>query len=400
MTADYFFGQVGTGEAQFTNAHDIAVAPNGTLYIADSGNNRIEHLSETGLFLGAWGEKADVSQGSAPGGTFNEPWGVAVGPDGSVYVADTWNYRIQKFKADGTFVTMWGTAGQGETSTAFWGPRGIAVDQKGNVYVTDTGNKRVVEFDSDGNFITQFGSYGMEDGQFDEPVGITVDKSGSVYVVDTWNKRIQVFSPNASGDGFTFSHSWDVDAWDSQSTENKPFIAVDDSGNVYVTDPSGFRVIEFTNSGEVVRVWGGYSSGIDGFGNPVGLALDGKDHLWVMDSVNGYALRFSVAADTNTTASDLPEIPAAKVTLTYDEASNSLVDSSGTAYYQLDAEKKIWIPVIPSEVSASFSNVLTPFETDNGDWYLKSSEGTTVYQWDAQALEWLLLSPVESATSK
>ena len=400
LTPDKFFGQVGTDQGQFTNAHGIAYAPNGTLYITDSGNNRIEHFSVDGKFLGSWGVKGSVDAGNAPGGSFNEPWGIAVGPDGSVYVADTWNYRIQKFTADGNFVTMWGTAGQAESPTAFWGPRGVAVDQAGNVYVTDTGNKRVVEFDSGGNYITEFGSYGMDNGQFDEPVGIAVDKSGNVYVADTWNNRIQVFAPDTTGKGFTFLRAWTVDAWDNQSTENKPFIAVDGTGNVYVTDPSGFRVLEFTNEGQIVRAWGSYSSGIDGFGNPVGLALDAEERLWVMDSVNGYALRFTAAGNSDTSTSDIPAIPTSQVTLTYDSASNQLVDSQKNAYYQLDATRKIWIPLIPESVVQSFSQKLTAFQDADGNWQLKTNDGTTVYTWNAESLTWQLLPPTQPTATK
>ena len=85
-----------------------------------------------------------------PGGTFYEPWGIEVAPDGSVYVADTWNHRIQNFTAEGKFIKMWGYFGQAESPDAFWGPRDLAIDADGNVYVTDTGNKRIVIFDSDG----------------------------------------------------------------------------------------------------------------------------------------------------------------------------------------------------------------------------------------------------------
>ena len=81
------------------------------------------------------------------GGTFNQPWGIGLGPDGSVYVADTWNHRVQKFNAQGEFLSMWGYFGQGEQPEAFWGPRDVAVDSKGRVFITDTGNKRVVVFD-------------------------------------------------------------------------------------------------------------------------------------------------------------------------------------------------------------------------------------------------------------
>jgi DNA-binding beta-propeller fold protein YncE len=91
-------------------------------------------------------------------GTFNEPWGIAVGPDGSVYVTDTWNHRVQKFTAPGRFLKAWGTLVREKQPTSFYGPRGLAVDAEGRVYVTDTGNKRIVVFDADGNFITEFGS--------------------------------------------------------------------------------------------------------------------------------------------------------------------------------------------------------------------------------------------------
>src|SRR3972149_197888 len=98
--------------------------------------------------------------GEAPGGTFGEPWGVAVAPDGTVYVADTWNHRVQHFSADGRFLGMWGTFGQAETQTAFWGPRDVAVDATGRVYVSDTGNKRIAVFDEDGNPLGEIGGPG------------------------------------------------------------------------------------------------------------------------------------------------------------------------------------------------------------------------------------------------
>jgi DNA-binding beta-propeller fold protein YncE len=110
---------------------------------------------------------------------------VAVGPDGSVYVTDTWNARVVKFTAKGKYITSWGFYGQ-DTPEAFWGPRGIAVDSKSRVYVADTGNKRIVVFDSKGAYITQFGTAGLDAGQFDEPVGVAVAFDGTVYVTDTW----------------------------------------------------------------------------------------------------------------------------------------------------------------------------------------------------------------------
>lgn len=290
---DTVIGVEGNGPAQFNKPRDIAAAPDGSVYVADSANHRIQHLSQDGKMLQSWGQFGDATKGNAPGGTFNEPWGVAVGLDGSVFVTDTWNHRIQKFTATGEFVTMWGYFGQAEKPEGFWGPRGLAVDKKGNVYVTDTGNKRVVIFTPNGEFITQFGTAGIDPGQFDEPVGVAVDQNGLVYVADTWNSRIQVFAPDITGKNFSMLRAWEVSAWYGQSLDNKPFIDVSPSGNLYVADPEGYRVLEFNPEGKFIMGWGDYSTGTDGFGLVSGIAIDPNGKVWVSDGGNNRLLRFN-----------------------------------------------------------------------------------------------------------
>ena len=98
---------------------------------------------------------------------------IAVAPDGSVYVSDTWNHRVQKFTADGRFLLQWdGSALPGDRSEKLWGPRGIVAGPDGRVYLTDTGNKRILVFDTSGRFLLQFDTEG--DGHLDEPVGIAL----------------------------------------------------------------------------------------------------------------------------------------------------------------------------------------------------------------------------------
>jgi len=291
LTADLSYGVQGIDPGQFLNPRDVAVAPDGTIYVADTNNHRIQHLSADGQVLDVWGTFADLSKGAAPGGTFYEPWGVAVGPDGSVYVADTWNHRLQKFTADGQFLTMWGFFGQGETPFALWGPRDIAIDANGMVYVTDTGNKRVVVFDPQGGYITQFGTVGYDPGQFDEPTGLTVDPDGLVYVADTWNQRVQVFEPGEMGI-FIPVRSWDVVAWFGQSLDNKPSIIADATGSIYLSDPEGSRILRFNAAGEFVSYWGDYGSELSTFILPSGLAADPAGGLWVADNGNHRILHF------------------------------------------------------------------------------------------------------------
>jgi uncharacterized protein (TIGR03663 family) len=293
INADKAIGTTGAQPGQFQNPRDIALAPDGTLYVADTFNNRIQHLASDGTVLKVWGSFADISKGQAPGGTFYEPWGIAVGPDGSVYVADTWNHRIQKFSADGNFVNMWGYFGQAETPFAIWGPRDIAINSKGQILVTDTGNKRIVVYDADGNAVTQFGSVGLQPGQFDEPVGISLDQNDAVYIADTWNQRIQVMVPDSSG-AYLPLISWEVYGWYGQSLDNKPFLAVDGNGNLYVTDPEDNRVLHFTTTGAFVDYFGDYGTGTNGFNLPSGIITDGKGGVWVADAGNNRIMHFTL----------------------------------------------------------------------------------------------------------
>jgi len=284
LANDQAFGTSGNAPGQFNAPRGVAVAADGSIYVADSRNHRIQHLTADGKVLQTWGTFADLAKGQAPGGSFNEPWGIAVGKDGSVYVSDTWNHRVQKFSADGKFQSMWGYFGQAEKPEAFWGPRGLAVDAQGRLYVVDTGNKRVVIFGPNGEPITSFGTSGFDAGQFDEPVGVALDKDGNVYVTDTWNQRIQVFQGDASGKTYIPLRSWDVSGWFGQSLDNKPFIAVDANSNVFITDPDVGRVLEFDSTGKFLRGWSDLIGDVPVLVMPAGVSVDANGGLWVTDA--------------------------------------------------------------------------------------------------------------------
>ena len=287
-------GSIGTEIGQFQGPRGIAVASDGSIYVVDTENNRIQHLSESGSVINSWGEFGDAATGQALGGTFNQPWGIDAGLDGSVYVADTWNHRVQKFSPDGEFIRMWGYFGQAESPEALWGPRDVAVDQQDRVFVTDTGNKRVVVFDSEGNYLTEFGGIGMAPGEFDEPVGIAIGPSGDVYVADTWNQRIQVFT-EISDNNFQFDKAWDIAWWYGQSLDNKPYIAVDENEIIYATDPEGYRILAFENSGEILFYWGDFGTGQGEFGLAGALATGVDGYVWVTDAGNGRVMLFNIA---------------------------------------------------------------------------------------------------------
>ena len=305
LPSDLTIGTTGNGIGQLNAPRGLAVAPDDSLYVADSRNHRIEQYDPTGKLMQTFGQVspgcpyATVPPPDVPLGTLCEPWALAVSPDGQwVYVADTWNHRIQKFSADGKPVKAWGTPNYDPVSSGpfgLWGPRGIAVDSQGHVLVADTGNKRIIVYDADGNFLSQFGGQGAEAGQFDEPVGLALDAQGNLYVADTWNQRIQVFNPNA--DKSTYSPSilqWNIAGWASQSLDNKPYIAVDQQGYLFAVDPDSFRVLEFSLLGSFVHTWGEFGTGPGNFGMPSGIAVNSRGQVWASDSANNRLMRFTL----------------------------------------------------------------------------------------------------------
>ena len=139
-------------------------------------------MDRDGVFLSTMG-----SQGNQPG-QFNEPVGLTTGPNGNVYLVDTWNGRVQELTPDIFPVTEWVV--NGWYSQSIDNKPYIAVDSQNRVYVTDPEGFRVLIFDANGGYLGRFGTYGTEPNQFAMPIGIAIDAQDNVYVVDSHNNRI------------------------------------------------------------------------------------------------------------------------------------------------------------------------------------------------------------------
>ncbi len=203
-------------------AFGITVSADGA-YIYVVGWNSVQKFSNNGSLITSWG-----TEGSG-NGQFSNPSAIAAGPDGSVYVADTLNNRIQKFDSSGNYVTQWGSYGTGNGQFEY--PKGVAVASDGSVYVADSGMSRVQKFTGSGSFIATWGASGSGNGQFNQPVSISVDSSGNFYVVDQGNYRVQKF--NGSG---TFISKWGTQGSGNGQFMGAWGITVDSDGYVYVTD--------------------------------------------------------------------------------------------------------------------------------------------------------------------
>ena len=257
----------------------VATDDNGNIYVADTGNNRIQKFLENGAVI-TWGIKGNDTQinKGRSAAEFDSPFGIAVDSHGFVYVADTGNNRIQKFTNNGTFLAKWGTFGT--SSGQLYLPRGIAVDSQGFVYVADTANNRIQKFNSNGRLITLWGNNGTQDGNFQSPRGIAVDSKGFVFVADTANNRIQKFNSNGKF----------ITLWGSNGTQDGNFqsprgITIDSKGFVYVSDTGNNRIQKFDPNGKFVNSIGKLGHDPGDFDSPYGISADSNDFIYVVTGV-------------------------------------------------------------------------------------------------------------------
>ena len=264
------FGSQGSGEGQFVDPEAVAVDRNGNVFVADSGNHRIEKFTRSGIFLLQWG-----SMGSAEG-QFFDPEAVAVDQNGNVFVADSGNHRIEKFTGSGIFLLQWGSMGSAEGQ--FHTPDGLAVDPDGNVFVADLNNNRIEKFDNDGTFLTSWGDAGAGDGQFSGPVGVAIDRSRNVYVADFFNDRIQKFTSTG-----TFLTKWGSTGSGDAQFIGARAVAVGPSGTIFTVDDGNDRIEEFTARGVFLAAWGSLGNADGQFNSATAVAVDANGSVLVTD---------------------------------------------------------------------------------------------------------------------
>lgn len=275
------FGSGGTGEGQFSStAKGIAVSSTGSVFVADTANNRVQEFSATGSYQQAFGPACSKTSATP----LSAPAAVAVDSQGNVWVLDTGNNRIVEYSSEGACLAVYGQ--KGTSAGQFESPGGIAVDQFGNLWVADTGNWRIQEISpSTGKALLTFGGKGTGEGQFEGgPTAIALDAQGDVWASDTGNYRLQEFSAQ----GKFVRAAGSKGTAEGQFAKGPGGIAVSPDGSqVSVFDPGDSRVETFNSEGKYTGQAGSEGTGGLQFKSPTGVALDATGDLYVVDSGNG-----------------------------------------------------------------------------------------------------------------
>jgi tripartite motif-containing protein 71 len=249
--AGRFLGQWGTygaGPGQLGAVDGLAVAADGDVYVLDSTHDRVERFTAAGRLLGEWGRPGhalgqfDFGPGFGPD---KPPGGGIAVSGGFVYVADSANNRIQRFRLDGSGATL--LAGPGSGPGQLSSPRGLAV-AGGVLYVADEGNHRIQAFDLQGRPLYAEGTFGKAPGQFVNPFGVAVHGT-LVYAVDDNNNRIVLLTRTLRYLG----------EWSGAGAYHLSYIraaAVAPSGRLYVADTGHERIVAFDSAGRGLLAFG------------------------------------------------------------------------------------------------------------------------------------------------
>ena len=303
----------------------VAIGPGGEIYIADGSRIRVIRRDQTlGTFAGTGVAGYSGDGGQATRAQLNTPQGLAVDSAGNVYIADTLNYRVRRVSTDGIITTVAGSGQPGYSGDWDVGtraklnlPTGLAIGFQGTLFIADTANNVIRLLDQDGKIETVVGTgeagYRGDSGPakyalLQEPAGLAFDGEGNLFIADILNERIRVvgvdgYIETVAGTG-TAGYGGDGGAASSAQIDlsSNPFegvgqsVAVDSRGDVFIGDALNHRVRRVNTHRMIATIAGGGSSAVVGdrvfavkarLLAPIGVAVDPLGDVYVADADDG-----------------------------------------------------------------------------------------------------------------
>ncbi len=335
----------GSGASRLWDPEAVAVDSIGRAYVADTRNQRVAILGREGEWVGSFG-----TSGTAPG-QFSYPSGIVVAPDGDIFVGDTGNDRIQRFNANGEFETEIGADELDE-------PRGLALGQDGTLYVADTGNSRVAVFGPGGGLTASFGASGTAPGEFSSPQDVAVDDRGGLWVADTGNNRIQKLQ-SLTGDYLTQAGGWGEAPGQFWSPTS---IAAVPGGGAVVTDLSNERIQAFDQDAHLVTYTGSRGAALGRFHRPSGVECSQDGRTYVVER-DGARVQVFVR-DAEPPVTTIIGVPTTVTALPYVNLSLEATDTSGigSVWYRLNGGSPVRATTI--KVSDEGTNTIAYWAVD------------------------------------
>jgi len=267
----------------------------GNLYIADQGNERIRKLTPGGTIstiAGSGTQGFGGDGGAATGAEFNWPDKVAIDGADNLYIVDQFNYRIRMVSPDGTIRTVAGGGssypgdGGPATSALLNWPQGIAVDGAGNFYISEVSGNRVRKVTPDGTIRTVAGNgnqgYSGDNGpatsaELNYPTDLALDATGNLYISDDWNNVVRKVDltgtiTTVAGNGIQ-GYGGDNGPATRAELYYPQGLAIDAAGNLYISDTDNDRIRKVDLTGTITTVVGNGSQGYGGDNGPATSAV-------------------------------------------------------------------------------------------------------------------------------
>jgi trimeric autotransporter adhesin len=319
--------------AEIADPYGVAIDSSGNVYIADYLNARIRKVTASTGDISTIAGGGTVCGGAADAAgdgcaatnaTLNSPLGVAVDSAGNIYIADAANQIVRKVTAStGIISVVAGTLGSSgysgdgglATSAQLSEPADVAVDSSGNIYIADSTNGVIRKVAASNSHISTVAGGGSgcigqtdyvgdgclaTDGVIRLPEGVALDSAGNIYIADWGDDLIRGVSAStgiiyAVAGNLSGGYSGDGGAATSAELNGPYRLAVDSSGDIYISDNGNNVIREVVSTGDISTVVGNHTAGYSGDGGaatsaelhyPVGVALDGSANLYIGDADN------------------------------------------------------------------------------------------------------------------